>query len=57
MFSDALREMDKNTERYMVEELNKEVAELKSSNVKLHDALSEKDDVIKKLTEELSKYK
>ena len=23
MFSDALREMDRNTERYMVEELNK----------------------------------
>lgn len=29
MFSDALREMDKNTERYMVEELNKEVSDLK----------------------------
>ena len=27
MFSDALRELDKNTERYMVEELNKEVAD------------------------------
>ncbi|MBD8916536.1 MAG: hypothetical protein EGR77_11305 [Pseudobutyrivibrio sp.] len=29
MFSDALNEMDRNTERYMVEELNKHVIELK----------------------------
>ena len=29
MFSDALNEMDRNTERYMVEELNKHVNELK----------------------------
>ena len=31
MFSDALRELDRNTERYMVEELNKEVNALKES--------------------------
>ena len=30
MFSDALREMDRNTERYMVEELNKQVEDLKT---------------------------
>ena len=29
MFSDALNEMDRNTERYMLEELNKHVNELK----------------------------
>ena len=29
MFSDALNEMDRNTERYMVEDLNKHVNELK----------------------------
>ena len=31
MFSDALRELDRNTERYMVEELNKEVNALKEA--------------------------
>ena len=31
MFLDALRELDRNTERYMVEELNKEVNALKES--------------------------
>ena len=31
MFSDALRELDRNTERYMVEELNKEVKSLKET--------------------------
>ena len=35
MFSDALRELDKNTERYMVEELNKEVADLKAEATSL----------------------
>jgi len=35
MFSDALRELDKNTERYMVEELNKEVADLKEEATSL----------------------
>ena len=31
MFSDVLRELDRNTERYMVEELNKEVNALKEA--------------------------
>ena len=35
MFSDALRELDKNTGRYMVEELNKEVADLKEEATSL----------------------
>ena len=35
MFSDALRELDKNTGRYMVEELNKEVADLKAEATSL----------------------
>ena len=41
MFSDALREMDKNTERYMVEELNKEVSELKEENISLTKRIAE----------------
>ncbi len=43
MFSDALKEMDKNTERYMVEELNKKVKELNeelSNTVSVNDALA-----------------
>ena len=42
MFSDALRELDKNTERYMVEELNKEVANLKEELNRQATALTEK---------------
>lgn len=41
MFSDALREMDRNTERYMVEELNKEVSELKEENISLTKRIAE----------------
>ena len=44
MFSDALRELDKNTERYMVEELNKEVADLKEEAT----ALKEETTTLKK---------
>ena len=40
MFSDALREMDRNTERYMVEELNKQVEDLKAE---LNTTIAEKD--------------
>ena len=43
MFSDALKEMDKNTERYMVEELNKKVKELNeelSNTASVNDALA-----------------
>lgn len=43
MFSDALKELDKNTERYMVEELNKRVKELNeelSNATSINDALS-----------------
>ena len=50
MFSDALREMDRNTERYMVEELNKQVedlkAELNTAIVEKDTRLAEKDTVI-----------
>ena len=46
MFSDALRELDKNTERYMVEELNKEVADLKEEAT----ALKEETTSLKKQT-------
>ena len=45
MFSDALKEMDKNTERYMVDELNKKVKELNeelSNTASVNDALTKR---------------
>ena len=45
MFSNALKEMDKNTERYMVEELNKKVKELNeelSNTASVNDALTKR---------------
>ena len=60
MFSDALREMDRNTERYMVEELNKQVEELKAElNTRIAEKDSElagKDALIQKLTDRLARY-
>lgn len=43
MFSNALKELDKNTKRYMVEELNKKVKELNaqlSNTASVNDALA-----------------
>ena len=60
MFSDALREMDRNTERYMVEELNKQVEDLKIElNTRIAEkdsALAGKDALIQKLTDRLARY-
>ena len=60
MFSDALREMDRNTERYMVEELNKQVEDLKAElNTRIAEKDSElagKDALIQKLTDRLARY-
>ena len=42
MFSDALRELDRNTERYMVEELNKEVNALKEAMAAEKEAMAAK---------------
>lgn len=53
MFSDALREMDRNTERYMVEELNKQVEDLKAE---LNTTIAEKDTLIQELTDRLARY-
>ena len=53
MFSDALREMDRNTERYMVEELNKQVEDLK---VELNTRIAEKDSLIQELSQKLARY-
>ena len=58
MFSDALRELDKNTERYMVEELNKEVADLKEEATALKEettSLKEETTSLKKQTATLKK--
>ena len=60
MFSDALREMDRNTERYMVEELNKQVedlkAELNTTIAEKDSELAGKDALIQKLTDRLARY-
>ncbi len=48
MFSDALKELNKNTERYMVEELNKKVKEL---NEELSNATSMNNSMAKRIAE------
>ena len=52
MFSNALREMDRNTERYMVEELNKQVEDLKAE---LNTTIAEKDAALIQKDSELIK--
>ena len=58
MFSDALREMDRNTERYMVEELNKQVedlkAELNTTIAEKNAALIQKDSLLEEKDSELA---
>ena len=52
MFSDALRELDRNTERYMVEELNKEVNALKEAMAAEKEAMAaENEDMAKRIAE------
>ena len=52
MFSEALRELDRNTERYMVEELNKEVNALKESIAAEKEAMAaEKEAMAKRIAE------
>lgn len=46
MFSDALNEMDRNTERYMVEELNKHVNELEGVVSDLGATIQTQEDMI-----------
>ena len=56
MFSYALKEMDKNSERYMVEELNKKVKELNeelNSTASMNDALITQNDSMAKRIAEL----
>ena len=45
-FSDALREMDRNTEIYMFEQLAKEVQEKDHALAEKDNAITEKDNVI-----------
>lgn len=61
LFSEALKKMDRNTERYMVEELNKKVynlidqnSELQNTNSKLQSCISEKDAIIQELKQKLA---
>ena len=53
MFSDALRELDRNTERYMVEELNKEVNALKKAMAAEKEALTAENKAMAKRIAEL----
>ncbi len=57
MFSEALRMMDRNTERYMVNELQKDVEDLKSTVAEQADTIFEQADEIARLRAELEKYK
>ena len=57
-FSDALREMDRNTEIYMVEQLAKEVQEKDHALAEKDNVIAEKDNAIAeqaKLIEQLKK--
>ena len=47
MFSEALAILDRNTERYMIEEMNQEIREKKQEIHKLKDMNAEKDEMIK----------
>ena len=53
MFSDVLRELDRNTERYMVEELNKEVNALKEAMAAEKEAMAAKNEAMAKRIAEL----
>ena len=55
MFSDALRELDRNTERYMVEELNKEVNALKEAMAAEKEAMAAKNKAITAEKEAMAK--
>ena len=58
MFSDALKEIDKNTERYMVEELNKKVKELNeelSNTASVNDALATQNNALIKQNDAMTK--
>lgn len=63
MFSDALNEMDRNMERYMVEELNQQVSDLKdtvqsqkSTIQSQDDIIQSKDNLIQELQQKLAQY-
>ncbi len=53
MFSEALRMMDRNTERYMVNELQKDVEELKSTVAEQADTISEQAELLTQKDETL----
>lgn len=53
-FSDALREMDRNTEVYMVEQLAKEVQEKDHALAKKDNSLAEQAKLIEQLKKQLA---
>ena len=55
MFSDDLRELDRNTERYMVEELNKEVNALKEAMAAEKEAMAAEKEALTAENEAMAK--
>lgn len=53
-FSDALREMDHNTEVYMVEQLAKEVQEKDHTIAEMSNAIAEQSKLIEQLQKQLA---
>ena len=46
MFSEALREMDRNTEKYMIEQWQEQIKELSNDVTKLNTMIAQKESVI-----------
>ncbi len=57
MFSEALSILDRNTERYMIEEMNQEIQELTSMNAKKDELLSEKDELLAEKEDMIKRYR
>jgi hypothetical protein len=57
MFSEALRILDSNTVRLMIDEMSEELEEQKEQLAEKDEKLAEKDEEIRRLREELATYK
>lgn len=56
MFSEELKILDRNTVKYMIDELQEELDDTKTQLTDAHKQLADKDATIAKLQEELQKY-
>ncbi len=57
MFSEILREMDRNTIRYMVDDMKEQIEKGKAENAELHEALAEKDEALAEKDAEIARLK